>query len=271
MYKLFIDESGKNTIKSIDINLPFFSLSGVIVHSNAAEMLGRKADQIKFKYWGRTDIVFRASSLRRLTDDFSIFRNSKKFTLDDFYADFLKFIDVAQIHAIWVGMNKLNYINSNPPIKNALLEISKPTHGENWDKMISGIERGIIKNFTTDLLTEYLKYLIKKKDRGQVIMEASDMYQDLGIMSAYNELLVRGHSSLNLNSPKVREHLTSISFVTKKNQDIESQLADMFAHYLNLGARTDDGVNPIKPGSYEEKIVDAFKRKLLPKGYLKQA
>ena len=128
MYKLFIDESGKNTLKNVDPALPFFSMSGVIAHTDSSETIRIKSDQIKFKYWGRMDVVFRANNLRHLTGDFSIFVNPTKFTLDDFYDDFLKLIAISDFRAVWVGMNKTKYIANNPPIKNALTQIALPRH-----------------------------------------------------------------------------------------------------------------------------------------------
>jgi hypothetical protein len=262
MYKLFIDESGKNTLRKIDPNLPFFSMSGVIVHKDNSEAIRIKADQIKFKYWGKMDVVFRATNLRRLTGDFDIFVRPTKFNLDDFYVDFINLITNSSIRVIWVGMNKAKYISNNPPIKNAVTKVDLPNHGHNWDKMVSGIERKIIKDFTNELLTVYLCHLIKKKDWGQVIMEASDAYQDIGILTAYNELMVRGHTPLNMTSSHIRDFLTAISFVTKKNRDIESQLADIVAHYLNLDAKANDGISSIVPGSYEHRVIEAIKVKI---------
>ena len=85
MYRLFIDESGKSTLKNIENIRPHFSLAGVIVHENTKEALKNRADQIKFKYWGRTDIIFHAQDLRRLTGDFAIFKQTaSKFSIEDF-------------------------------------------------------------------------------------------------------------------------------------------------------------------------------------------
>lgn len=120
----------------------------------------------------------------------------------------------------------------------------------------------MIKDFTSELLTVYLCHLVKKKDWGQVVMEASDTYQDIGILTAYNELMVRGHAPLNMTSTDIRDYLTAISFVTKKNRDIESQLADIVAHYLNLDAKAHDGISTIKPGSYDDRMIKAIKLKL---------
>ncbi len=262
MYKLFIDESGKNTLKKIESYSPFFALSGIIIHENTTEFTRSRADQIKFKYWGHTKVVFHATDLRRLTGDFSIFKNSVKFTIDDFYNDFLDLINSANFKICWVGINKQKYIEQNPPVAYALSKMTNKGPKNNWNRVVLGVEKNFVKDFTYDILTTYLCYLRKKDFRGQVLIEAADEYQDLDIFTAYNKLLISGHLGLGMTPLTIREYLTSISFVTKKNHDIETQLADMAAYYFNLKERAKDGLYTIEPESYEQKIINALKEKI---------
>ncbi|MFA6297412.1 MAG: DUF3800 domain-containing protein [Candidatus Paceibacterota bacterium] len=266
MFKLFLDESGKNNLINMDKKRPFFSMGGIIIHDDGApNFLKERANQIKFKYWNRTNVVFRGSSMRSLSDDFSIFRNHPKFTIDDFYVDFIDLLNKGNYKILWIGLNKDKFIKNNPPINAALQQIALGVTA--WKKMISGKEKNLVKDFTYEVLSIYLAYLVKKdkknnKTRGQVIMEAADQYQDVDILGAYNKLLFYGHQNLGLTNLQVRDYLTSVSFVTKKNLDIEAQLADLATHYLNRDEMRVDGICSISTGSAEDQIIRAFKGKL---------
>ena len=261
MYKLFIDESGKNNLIGVDPKFPFFSMGGVIIHDSTGSIfLKERADQIKFKYWNRTDIVFRGSSMRSLSDDFSIFKNHPKFTIDDFYNDFVDLLNKGNYKVVYIAMHKGKYIDQNPPIKHALGCISKGNMA--YKKIILGNEKNIVKDFAHDVISIFLSYLVKKdknngKTRGQVIMEAADQYQDGDILGSYNKFLFLGHPPLGLNNIRVREYLTSISFVTKKNLDIEAQLADLATHYLNREEMRKENICTIKPSSHDDNIIRA--------------
>ncbi len=238
MYKLYIDESGKNTLKNIEANKPHFSLASVMVDENAKEILRIKANQIKFKYWGtKKDTWFHAAEMRRLAGNYSQFRpeNNPKLPITDLQDDLLDYIRGAPIKIGMVCVNKTAYVNANPPIKNALNKLN-PKVKNNWHTMVSSIERNLLKDTTEKIFIMYLSLLYKKKDRGSIIIESSNMAQDSVMFEAYNQLLINGCPSLGLDNNGVREHFTGISFVSKKNHDIETQIADMAAYYLNMEA-----------------------------------
>ena len=73
--------------------------------------------------------------------------------------------------------------------------------------------------------------------------------------------LAEGIKELNVDYKKVQETITSISFVTKNNFDIEEQISDLFAYaakckYLKkLGKKT-------KNGEYEKMMVELFEEKI---------
>ncbi len=238
-------------------------MAGVIVHSNTRQELKIKADQIKFKYWGTTNVVFHAQALRQLTEHFSMFKNSNcKFTIDEFYQDFYKLLGMNYKIGI-ISANKTNYIQSNPPVKNALAQLPTAGKKSNWFELILGNEKGLIKTLATELITMYIFYLnSKKKDsRGEVIVESADETQDMTIFSAYNKILISGFPPFSMNTNDVRLKLTGISFVTKNNHDIEEQLADIAAHYFNVESRMIDKLIPCYPSVYDEHIIKILKSK----------
>lgn len=267
MYSLFIDESGKADLHVVNSSAPHFSLAGVIVHDSSKNDLKVRADQIKFKYWGKTDIVFHANQLRHQTEDFAIFASgASKFSVDDFFGDFCKFLNANYKIGI-VSINKQTFLTSNPGVAHAVSQLPNAQPGSNWLKQVRGTSNNLIRKASTELVTMYLDYLNKKSKNtkmevsGQVMVESSNEVQDLKIYTAYNDLLTRGFQPFGMNTTDVRNRLTGISFVTKQNYDIESQLSDIAAHYLNLEAKFIDGIIGSYPMPYDEEIIKILKSK----------
>jgi hypothetical protein len=264
MYNLFIDESGKSNLKGVDAYRPHFSLAGIIVHDSSKQVLKTRADQIKFKYWGKTNIVFHAQELRCLTGDFKIFKQENaKFTIEDFYSDFKTFLN-GNYKIGFACVNKQNYIQANPEVDHALRELVTAKPESNWKKMIIGREKRLLKDITTEILTMYLSYLKKKKANGTVVVESSAEAQDIDIFSSYNKVLISGFSPFNMSTEDVRNLLTGVSFVTKRNHDIEAQLADIAAHYFNIEARLLDSVQEKYQNPNDESVIKILKSKTFP-------
>jgi hypothetical protein len=60
----------------------------------------------------------------------------------------------------------------------------------------------------------------------------------------------------------VQESLTSLSVVTKKNHDIENQIADLFAYAARCKYERDELGKNFSAISYESKIITILERKL---------
>ena len=263
MYKLYIDESGKNSLKNFDTKRPHFSLASVIVHEEARDILKRQADQIKFKYWGKQkDVWFHSAEMRRLDGLFLQFRkkNNPKLPITDLQSDLIDYITTIPIKIGMVCVNKSNYIKANPPLMHAIKQLT-PNKKSGWHTMVSSIEKKLLRNNAEIIFIMYLSFLYKKKERGSIIIESSSMAQDSVMFEAYNQLLICGCPSLNLTTTGVREHFTGISFVTKKNHDIETQIADMVAYYLNIEASCIDGMFKLKANSFEQSMITSLKTK----------
>lgn len=82
-YCLFIDELGTANIK--DINSSFYILAGCSINEEERQNMKIKADQIKFKYWGTTNIIFHSREIGRKENNFEILKDRKiysQFLLD---------------------------------------------------------------------------------------------------------------------------------------------------------------------------------------------
>ncbi len=251
MYKLFIDESGKNDLVTINPQLPFFCIAGALVHDNANDFIRRRAEHIKYKYWNDTSINFHAYDLRGLREDFRIFKGNPTL-LEEFKKDFLAFLEKSNFKILFVCKNKMSHLRLNPPIAHAIKN--------NFKKDILTFETKLNELLFEELWKRYLCYLIKKKGRGTIIIEASDKTQDTDILWAYNKLM-NGVSSMGLSNAVVREKLTSISFVTKNNLDIETQLADFASYYLHLAERVSDGLLQTQLTDFDKEVIRIMKAK----------
>ena len=74
-YKLFIDESGHS-----HQNHPskYFVLVGCIVEDAKQDVLKIKADQLKYKYWNKTDIVFHSEEIGKRVGAFKQFAGNSQ-------------------------------------------------------------------------------------------------------------------------------------------------------------------------------------------------
>ena len=71
-YILFMDESGDHNLKSIDNNFPAFCLAGCIFDGAYYKQVVRPAvDALKIRFWGRTNVIFHSSEIRKHRSDFS--------------------------------------------------------------------------------------------------------------------------------------------------------------------------------------------------------
>ena len=193
-YKLFIDESGTADIQ--DKNSKLYIVAGCSIEEQKRERIKIKADQIKFKYWGDTNVVFHSREIGRKENHFSILKDKK---------------------------------------------IYKETSNH------------IIKNFLLILLTG--------DSRGKIIVESATAEKDFYFHKAVGHLTADGIKELNVGFGKVQDTLTSISFVSKKNHDIEEQIADLFAYgakckYLAKQKKK------FRRGEYESLMMDLCNKKL---------
>lgn len=203
---LFIDELGSANPKAE--NSKVYILSGIMITSQAREELKIKSDQIKFKYWSRTDVVFHSREIGRKEGNFSILKDE---TVEkSFIKDLFNLLGNANFQLFGVIVDKT--------------KIPK-----NWN------EKVLYKKTAEILISNFiLALLAQQKCRGRLIVESATAEKDFYYHKAAGFFLSNGFKKLKIDYKEVQNVLTEISFVTKKNYDIEEQIADLLAYGLRI-------------------------------------
>jgi len=232
-YRLFIDELGTASTKDVQSDL--YLLSGCSVNEDERQRIKIWADHIKFKYWGHTNIVFHSREIGRKENDFKIFKNAKVF--DEFLNDLEQFLLCSNFKMFFVAVDK---------------EIARTA---NWNdvKIYQETSNYIVKNF--------LLILLSSDSVGRIIIESATAEKDFYFHKALGYFLSEGIIELGIDYKRIQETITSISFVTKKNYDIEEQIADLFA-YAAKCKYSKKLKKKYKEGKYEEMILKVFEKKL---------
>ena len=227
---LFIDESGQSNPKKQ--NTGVYILSGCLVDNKAKEFLKIRANQIKFKYWGRTDIVFHSREISRKENEYAIFKNPK--IGSSFEKDLLQFLCQGNFRTFFI-----------------LVDLNK-ARNQNWneEKVYKETTQLMIKNFLLALLAI-------EKCKGRIVIESATAKKDLYFHRAASYYLSAGISIVKASCQQIQKLFTEISFVTKKNHDIEEQIADLLAY----GARLKFERRKLK-NSYEVGLLKIINSKL---------
>ena len=206
LHNLFIDELGSASPKAIYSK--HYVLSGIMVSSHAREQLKIYSDQIKFKYWNDTNVVFHSREIGRKEGAFTILKNEE--SNSNFTRDLMRFLQQGNFQLFGVVVDKE--------------KIPK-----NWN------EKTIYKNTANIIIRNFVFALLAQRNsRGRLIIESATAEKDFYYHKVAGHYLSNGFPSLNIAFTQVQEVLTEISFVTKKNYDIEEQLADLLAFGLKL-------------------------------------
>lgn len=232
-YRLFIDELGTANPKCLNSEL--YILSGCSVDDSEKEKIRIWSDQIKFKYWGRTDVVFHSREIWRRENDFKLFERKK--VRDEFLDDLERFLLRSKFKMLFVVVDKESAGNKS------------------WNdiKIYSETSKWLIRNFLLILLTN--------DSRGKIVVESATGEKDFHFHKALGYFLSGGIPEMGVSHKSVRDALTSISFVTKNNHDIEEQIADLFA-YAAKCMYFKKRKKRFKEGAYEKRMVGLLKKKL---------
>jgi hypothetical protein len=233
---LFIDESGD--YNSAQKKSGVYVLCGCSVSQYSREDIKNYADHIKFKYWGKTNIILHSREIGKNTGEFKIFRDKPELR-ENFIEDLLTFLNKSPIliFPILVDMEKAN------------------AKGWNKDKVASHTAHKLIYHFLSILLSD-------SKSNGKVIIESSTSEKDKYYLKAFSYFLSPNIKEFNISHIKIKDTLTSISFVTKNNHDIEEQIADIFAYASECKFFRDRGVKTFEKNTYEDRIISILENKL---------
>lgn len=235
-YCLFIDELGTANVN--DPHSHFYIIAGCSINEDERRQIKIRADQIKFKYWNRTDIVLHSREIGRKENDFKIFKDVK------IYKEFLQDIKIFLLHSKF----KMFFVIVNKEKAKKL--------AWNHIKIYKETSKQIVRNFLLILLTG--------DSRGKIIVESATAEKDFYFHKAAGHFLAEGIKELTVDHKKIQEMLTSISFVTKNNHDIEEQIADIFAYAAKCKYLAKIGKKP-RNGIYEKMMLSLLEKKIFKK------
>lgn len=242
LYKLYLDEGGTPNPKS---SFKYFILSGIIVTDEQSNKLKIGADRIKYKYWSDTKIsnplgvVFHSKEIGRRENDFAILKDPA--IEARFYKDLFSLFYVSGMKCIVVTIDK-----------------EKAT-------VLGWNIKKIYEEAANTLIRFFIEFL-NGKGNGRIIIESSGIEKDIFFFKNYIHYLANGVPSLGLSHKETKKLLTSISFVSKNNFDIESQIADLLAYPAGYKCLVEEGKKNFVLNSYEEKMCQILQNKLIKFG-----
>jgi len=227
-----MDESGMPNPKVK--NSRYYILCGCIFKDKSREKLKIEIDQVKYKYWGRTDIIFHSREIARCEGVFKILRDQT--VRESFERDLLHVISKGGFQLFAVCVDKTQAL----------------TKGWDEKKVIEVTAHTIIRNFIFMLLS-------KDDCKGRLIVESATSEKDFVYHKVAGQYLSMGIPKKNITYRDVQGKLTEISFVTKKNYDTEEQIVDLLTYAVRLKAekRSQKQMN-----HYEKSILTVLYKKL---------
>ncbi|OGK33972.1 hypothetical protein A3F58_03050 [Candidatus Roizmanbacteria bacterium RIFCSPHIGHO2_12_FULL_37_9b] len=123
-------------------------------------------------------------------------------------------------------------------------------------------------NWTTDknyeetasiLVKNFILSLLASGSKGRLVVESATSKRDFVFHKVASNYLSNGIWSLGIKLDKVQDVLTEVSFVTKKNFDIEEQIADLLIYGAKLKLL---GKKLTSLNDYDKNIIKIMSQKL---------
>lgn len=243
---MFIDESGREHQSHYS---KYYILLGCIIEASEQQRLEARADQIKYRYFKDTGVVFHAKDIANSSGDFRIFATNEKLKKE--------------------FLNELVQLIHGSPLKVTCCVVNKEkAYQAGWKHTV------IIQKTADSILRDFLNFVYsyrKSRNQGVIVYEASGYEKDAEYLKAFNKVLTPGFEQKNPEFTDIRDHLTSVTFATKLNKDIECELADFLSYAAYKKYQADHNLIELKKGSHEHKMVRALESKLLkPEPSLRQ-
>lgn len=235
---LYVDELGNPNPKSQSHK--YFIFCACVFPDGLREQAKVYANQIKFKYWGKQqdyqNIIFHSNDIGRKSGAFSIFQNDPA-RYDEFIADLFKLLKLSGI-TIFVNVTDL-----------------AAARKQNWDM------NTVLNQSSTHITSSFVHFLLASQSKGKMFLESATDIQNAFFLKAFSFYL-SPNAIPKINYKNVQQALTSISFVTKNNHDIEEQIADLFAYAARCKYEKEELGTAFAPSSYEYRIVRILEKKL---------
>ncbi len=232
LFNLFIDESGISNPKVEQSKT--YILCGCVVKEDERDQMKIKADQIKYKYWGNTEIILHSREIFRKQGEFAIFKDKKVY--ESFCKDLFDFLTNSHYFLLFVIVNK------------------EKARKDNWNDI------KVYSETATIMVRNYLLSLLAQEDtKGRLVAESATSVKDFSFHKAASYYLANGIKELKVTCDDVQDALTEISFVTKHNHDIEEQIADIMAYGAKLKFLK---VKQADMNDYDKKLLAILNMKL---------
>jgi len=239
VYQLFIDELGHSNPLSIQSCV--YVLCGCVIEKSERETVKIKADQIKFKYWDKTNIVFHSRDLGKNENDFEIFKKNSK-RKAEFLNDLFSFLKNCSISIFVIVVDK---------------QLAKE---KGWNSI------KVVKETSRKLFYHFIVWLLGIGNaKGKIYVESATSEKDRYYLNEFSYFLSPGCKELSVEYKIIQDLLTSISFVTKRNHDTEEQIADLFAYAARCKFMRLQKKETYKVGSYEDRMIKILESKLFNK------
>ncbi|MGB4758553.1 MAG: hypothetical protein WBP26_00685 [Candidatus Saccharimonadales bacterium] len=236
-YCLSIDESGTPSPTYLPEHP--YTLVGCAIDEEKREALSLKADELKKKYWKRTDVIIHHKDLAKCKNEFSIFAG-KPVLKEEFKKDLLHFLNTA-------------------PVNVFVASVDKQQISSTWK------QGTVIRKTARAVFFDYIAFLYTRKSpHGNIIIEASDSTKDKNYLDAFTYFLSPAcpHLDIDFSVRDIKNVVTSVMFVTKMNNDNETQIADILGYAANCLFNKKARKKTYGKGSYELLIIKALEAKM---------
>jgi len=226
---IFIDESGManpNTYKAS----PYFSLCGVVLNEELRDKIKKAFEKLKIKHF-KKNLILHSSEIRKLlkTED----------KIKNFAVDLNKLLRNFSFFLLYVIVD------------------NEKARRYSWNSKAS------YKRVYREIVGNLIKFLIAKNATGKIYSEASNVLQDLSLYQSFFHFIANGIPDLSIKTEDIKKHLTSVSFVTKANDDIEEQIADLLAPMGRIKIEIQNNIRNEKDLDSIEKILYGITNKYL--------
>lgn len=232
-YYIFIDETGNADPSNYKAE-PFYTVTAVLMSEKIKERLSLELAKIKLKYFGNKNYILHRNKIK------SALKYKKK-SLDFFLKDLEPILN-QDYYLLQVLVNK-----------------EKGLYKKGWDKLY------IYKQTYRILLGNILKFSIARDVRSIICTEASSVSQDINIYESFFHFIANGIDYLDITPQTVKNHLTSLNFVTKLNNDAGEQLADLFSktpitkYKINQKIETESNLDKLDSLLYLKSLIKTRK------------
>ena len=206
-YFLFLDESGHHGLKTVNQEFPIFLLCECLIDQKYFQSeFTENFNNLKLKYFSKTDIIFHSRDIRKWQGDFKILGDIK--LRSKFYEDLDSFVSNSNFKII-----------ASAILKDELIKSYGPSSNDPYDLSLTFIlERTI---FLTDTL---------HCNKVEVVAEARGRKEDSSLHNQHQIILSNGTSFVS--SERFKNRITDITFVKKSENNLGTQLCDLVAYPL---------------------------------------